>query len=81
VHILLIHQAFCGLEDPGGTRHYELSRALAGMGHRFTILTGKYSYLTGNLKSVLSKEYGIEMRFAPTVGGWHRRMCTECSLS
>src|SRR5262245_47692564 len=24
MHILLIHQAFAGPDDPGGTRHYEL---------------------------------------------------------
>ena len=72
MHILLIHQAFCGPQDPGGTRHYELASKLVGMGHRFTIITSKYSYLTGNEKSTLPNEGGIEMRCARTFGGWHR---------
>lgn len=47
MHCLLIHQAFAGKEDAGGTRHYELARCLAEEGHRFTIVTSKLSYLTG----------------------------------
>ena len=34
VHILLIHQAFAALGEPGGTRHHELARWLARRGHR-----------------------------------------------
>jgi len=72
LHILLIHQAFCGPQDPGGTRHYELARKLVGNGQRFTIITSKYSYLTGNEKSALPNEGGIDVRFAWTLGVWHR---------
>jgi glycosyltransferase involved in cell wall biosynthesis len=47
MHILLIHQAFVTLGEPGGTRHYELSRRLAQRGHRVTIIASRVSYLTG----------------------------------
>lgn len=48
MHILLIHQAFAALDEPGGTRHYELARYLARRGHRVTIIASPVSYLTGN---------------------------------
>jgi hypothetical protein len=47
MHILLIHQAFASLDEPGGTRHHELARFLAGRGHKVTIITSPVSYLTG----------------------------------
>ncbi len=47
MHILLIHQAFAALDEPGGTRHHELARYLAGRGHRVTIIASAVSYLTG----------------------------------
>ena len=47
MHILLIHQAFAALDEPGGTRHYELARYLAQRGHRVTIIASPVSYLTG----------------------------------
>jgi glycosyltransferase involved in cell wall biosynthesis len=47
MHILLIHQAFAALDEPGGTRHHELARYLANQGHRFTIIASPVSYLTG----------------------------------
>ena len=47
MHILLIHQAFAALDEPGGTRHHELARFLAGRGHRVTIIASPVSYLTG----------------------------------
>jgi len=42
------------------------------MGHRFTIITSKYSYLTGSEKSAVPNESGIDVRFARTLLGWHR---------
>jgi glycosyltransferase involved in cell wall biosynthesis len=48
VHILLIHQAFAALDEPGGTRHHELARYLAGRGHQVTVIASPVSYLTGN---------------------------------
>jgi glycosyltransferase involved in cell wall biosynthesis len=47
MHILLIHQSFAALDEPGGTRHHELARYLAGQGHRVTIVASPVSYLTG----------------------------------
>ncbi|MDH5506185.1 MAG: glycosyltransferase WbuB, partial [Anaerolineae bacterium] len=47
MHILLIHQAFAALDEPGGTRHHELARYLALQGHRLTVIASPVSYLTG----------------------------------
>jgi glycosyltransferase involved in cell wall biosynthesis len=47
MHILLIHQAFAALDEPGGTRHHELARYLVEKGHRVTIIASPISYLTG----------------------------------
>lgn len=47
-HILLIHQAFAALDEPGGTRHHELARFLVSEGHRITVIASPVSYLTGN---------------------------------
>jgi len=49
IHCLLIHQAFAGPGEPGGTRHFEIGRLLAGAGHRFTVIAGSVSYLTGEM--------------------------------
>jgi glycosyltransferase involved in cell wall biosynthesis len=51
VHILLIHQAFASLDEPGGTRHHELARYLASQGHQVTIIASPISYLTGKPRS------------------------------
>jgi len=47
MHILLIHQAFAALDEPGGTRHHELARCFAAEGHRVSIIASPVSYLTG----------------------------------
>ena len=47
MHILIIHQAFASLAEPGGTRHHEFARFLAARGHRVTIIASPVSYLTG----------------------------------
>ena len=36
------------MNEPGGTRHHELARYLAGRGHRVTVITSRVSYLTGS---------------------------------
>lgn len=46
-HILLIHQAFVALDEPGGTRHVELARYLTERGWRVTVIASPVSYLTG----------------------------------
>lgn len=48
MHILLIHQAFAALDEPGGTRHHELARYLADQNHRVSIIASPVSYLTGD---------------------------------
>ena len=47
MHILLIHQAFTALDEPGGTRHHELARYLIAHGHKVTVIASPVSYLTG----------------------------------
>lgn len=51
MHILLIHQAFTALDEPGGTRHHEFARLLTGRGHRVTVIASPVSYLTGQPSS------------------------------
>lgn len=50
MHILLIHQAFAALDEPGGTRHYEIARHLIARGHQVTIIASPVSYLTGKAR-------------------------------
>lgn len=63
MHILLIHQAFATLDEPGGTRHHELARELVVRGHRITVIASPVSYLTGAVtdqaQSTSSGENGI----------------------
>ena len=51
MHILLIHQAFTTLDEPGGTRHHEFARTLAAHGHQVTVIASPVSYLTGSALS------------------------------
>jgi glycosyltransferase involved in cell wall biosynthesis len=47
MHVLIIHQAFASLDEPGGTRHYEFARLLSARGHRVTVIASPVSYITG----------------------------------
>jgi glycosyltransferase involved in cell wall biosynthesis len=47
MHILIVHQAFAALDEPGGTRHHELALHLSQMGHRVTVIASPVSYITG----------------------------------
>lgn len=47
MRILLIHQAFVGPGEAGGTRHYELGRLCVQRGHAFTVVASPVSYLSG----------------------------------
>jgi glycosyltransferase involved in cell wall biosynthesis len=60
MHILLIHQNFAALDEPGGTRHHELARFLVEGGHRVTILTSPISYLTGGEKGKEKESKNME---------------------
>lgn len=72
MHILLIHQAFSGPEDPGGTRHYELCQRLVAMGHRLTVVTSRYNYLTGQKRAPIQPAGGIDIRVASALPDRHR---------
>ncbi len=72
MRILLIHQAFCGPNDPGGTRHCEIALRLVEQGHEVTIVTSRSSYLTGAVKKEFNYPYGIRILFAPASGNLHR---------
>ena len=47
MHILIIHQAFASLNEPGGTRHHEFARLLTTRGHKVTVIASPVSYITG----------------------------------
>lgn len=66
------------MDEPGGTRHYELARHLADRGHRVTVLAGQVSYLTGqraDRRGWIIKEDpvdGLEIWRCYSLPGWHR---------
>jgi len=78
MHILLIHQAFAAVGEPGGTRHHEFARGLAGMGHWVTIVAGQVSYLTGEhtgrggWPQEQTDVPGVRILRCYTYRGWHR---------
>jgi glycosyltransferase involved in cell wall biosynthesis len=47
MHILIIHQAFASINEPGGTRHHEFARLLTAQGHKVTVIASPISYITG----------------------------------
>lgn len=75
MHILLIHQAFVALDEPGGTRHYELARYLIAHGHRLTVIASPVSYLTGTALQdtpLEEEEDGLRILRAYTYPAWHK---------
>lgn len=78
MNILLIHQAFASLDEPGGTRHHEFARHLQAIGHSVTIITGQGSYLTGVQTKADQKisrqvdDHGVEILRASGYHAWHR---------
>ncbi len=48
MHILIIHQAFASIHEPGGTRHHEFARLLTSRGHKVTVIASPISYITGS---------------------------------
>ncbi len=73
-HYLLIHQAFVGPGEAGGTRHYELARHCAAAGHRFTIVASPVSYLSGREATGATGEVapGVYVMRAYTPATLHR---------
>lgn len=79
MHILIIHQAFASLDEPGGTRHHEFARELAAAGHRVTIIASPVSYITGKrfdpaMHSQAENEYEgrISIQRAYTYSAFHK---------
>jgi len=79
MHILLIHQAFAAINEPGGTRHHEMARVMVKHGHQVTIITSPVSYLTGQNQRGKSRwvtreepEPGITILRAYTYPALHR---------
>jgi glycosyltransferase involved in cell wall biosynthesis len=58
MHILLVHQAFAAINEPGGTRHHEIALYFAGRGHQVTIVASPVSYLTGVASSDRAAQSG-----------------------
>lgn len=79
MHILIVHQAFASLDEPGGTRHYEFARYLAAQGNRVTVIASPVSYITGS-RSVPpaganeppESPPGVEIRRATVYAGHHK---------
>jgi glycosyltransferase involved in cell wall biosynthesis len=75
MHVLLIHQAFVGPSEPGGTRHLELVLRAAQHGHQATVIASDVSYLTGTASRrpiVESLAPGVEVRRVRSLNGLHR---------
>ncbi len=79
MHILLIHQAFAALNEPGGTRHYEMAHSFVKHGHHVTVITSPVSYLTGKADGGKTRwltreepEPGLQILRAYTYPALHR---------
>jgi len=78
MHILLIHQAFASITEPGGTRHHEIAQNMAEKGHHVTVIASSVSYLTGNADVSqdvrLETDAGGQVNIlrAYTYAAWHR---------
>lgn len=62
MHILIIHQAFASLDEPGGTRHHEFARLLSARGHQVTVIASPVSYITGTPTSASPSPFSQKMR-------------------
>lgn len=78
MHLLLIHQAFAGPDDPGGTRHFEFARHLVREGHTVTIVASNLAYKTGKpvvpLRGLVAEQQieGVRVLRAYTLPTIHR---------
>jgi glycosyltransferase involved in cell wall biosynthesis len=73
MHILIIHQAFASLNEPGGTRHHEFARLLTARGHKVTVIASPVSYITGgNTNQTNSDMEGVTILRAAVYDAHHR---------
>lgn len=72
MHILIIHQAFASINEPGGTRHHELAQVLTARGHRVTVVASPVSYLTGSPSRVARGEGDITILRASVYSAHHK---------
>lgn len=78
MHVLLIHQAFAAIDEPGGTRHHEMARLIAQAGHQVTVLAGGVSYMTGGPGEERQSpadqvdDMGVRIQRVSAYDSWHR---------
>jgi glycosyltransferase involved in cell wall biosynthesis len=73
MHILIIHQAFASINEPGGTRHHEFARLLASRGHKVTVIASPVNYITGGHTNQLSAEMeGVAILRAAVYDAHHK---------
>jgi glycosyltransferase involved in cell wall biosynthesis len=73
MHILIIHQAFASLDEPGGTRHFEFARLLTSRGHRVTVIASPVSYITGgHTKEAHAEMEGVTILRASVYNAHHK---------
>jgi glycosyltransferase involved in cell wall biosynthesis len=73
MHILIIHQAFASINEPGGTRHHEFARLLTARGHKVTVIASPISYITGNNTNQTSSEMkGVTILRAAVYDAHHK---------
>jgi glycosyltransferase involved in cell wall biosynthesis len=73
MHILIIHQAFASINEPGGTRHHEFARLLTARGHKVTVIASPISYITGsNTHQANSEIEGVTILRAAVYDAHHK---------
>ncbi len=73
MRVLLIHQAFVGPDEPGGTRHYEMAKRALERGIDFTIVASRISYLTGERAMATEQDlHGVRVLRAYAYPSLHR---------
>jgi hypothetical protein len=73
MHILIIHQAFASLDEPGGTRHFEFARLLTSRGHHVTVIASPVSYITGgHTKEAHAEMEGVTILRAAVYDAHHK---------
>jgi len=73
MHILIIHQAFASIHEPGGTRHHEFARLLTTRGHKVTVIASSVSYITGSHTNQANSEIeGVTILRADVYDAHHK---------